>query len=783
MDDRFRFEARGPGYRYAFGSDRVWLSFHRANPVENGGEAHGVTLVWELLNARPGLVPEGVSADQGTFSYFRGQDPAYHYANIPLYREVAYRQVWPGIDLVFQACEGKLKYDVILSPGARLEDVKLLCQGAEELRMDDDGNLQFVTPLGTFADLKPVAYQSIENVVKPVECRFALRKEADGSRSVGFETGEEYRPDYALVIDPILAFSTYLGGTDFDQGHAIAVDSAGNVYVTGDTGSADFPVTPGAFDTTLGGTTDVFVTKFDPTGTALVYSTYLGGSGTGDQGFGIAVDASGHAYVTGAAQSADFPVTPGAFQTDFGGGIDGFVTKLNPAGTALVYSTYLGGGGSDIGRGIAVDASGNAYMTGETTSADFPVTPGAFQTMIGGGSDAFVAKLNPAGTALVYSTYLGGSGGDFGRGGIAIDASGSAYVAGTTQSANFPVTPGCVQPLFGGVQDAFAAKLNPLGTGLVYSTYLGGTSSDSGESIAIDASGNAYVTGQTFSADFPVTAGAFDTTFEPTNMAYITKVNALGSALVYSTYLGGSGGNNEGRGITVDSFGHASVTGSTSAADFPVTPDAIQPLYGDNQDAFVTRLNPSGSALIFSTYLGGSGPGLDLGRKIASDASGNLYVVGDTESTDFPVTAQAFQPELAGSRDAFVAKIQFAGAFSTGVLDNRSGAGMLASGLHVLISNENADEFAVIEIVAFYLSGTDRIPYAHELFSLAPNTVAARNFAASFDAFEIQYAISGLAAGDTLVSVFPTDGNGNATASGRVLPTEAAPVFRITPVP
>src|SRR2546422_2333041 len=317
--------------------------------------------------------------------------------------------------------------------------------------------------------------------------------------------------------DPVLFYSTYLGGSDYDLGYGIAVDAAGNAYITGETYSTNFPITAGAFQTVSRGSLNAFVTKFNPTGSGLFYSTYLGGSGD-DHGQSIVVDATGNAYVGGNTTSIDFPTTPGAFQTWSGGAYDAFVTKLNPSGAALVYSTYLGGSDNDFGaQGIAVDAAGSAYVTGGTRSSDFPTTPGAFQTVLRGVQDAFVTKLNATGSALVYSTFLGGTECCFHQQGlgIAVDAAGNAYVTGPTTATDFPTTLGAFQTTSGGDKDAFATKLNPLGTGLVYSTYLGGSGEDVGQGIALDALPipNAYVAGLTGSTNFPTTPGAFQTAF------------------------------------------------------------------------------------------------------------------------------------------------------------------------------------------------------------------------------------------------------------------------------
>jgi hypothetical protein len=390
-----------------------------------------------------------------------------------------------------------------------------------------------------------------------------------------------------------LIYSTYLGGNGHDSDNSIAVDASGNAYVSGDTFSTDFPTTPGAFQTSFGtGSDHAFVTKLNATGTAMTYSTYLGGNDV-DLCNGIAVDALGNAYVTGQTTSTNFPTTANAFQTTFGGGIyDAFVTKLNASGTALTYSTYLGGNDVDLCNGIAVDALGNAYVSGRTSSTNFPTTPGAFQSSFGTGSaHAFVTKLNASGTALIYSTYLGGNGSDEARGTIALDGSGNAFVSGETSSTNFPTTPGAFQTSFGtGSLDAFVTKLNASGTALVYSTYLGGNDADSCEGIAVDALGNAYVTGITLSTDFPTTPDAFQTTFGGGfNDAFITKLNGTGTALIYSTYLGGND-LDVGHGITVDGSGNAYVTGLTASTNFPTTPGAFQTSRTPDWDAFVTKI-------------------------------------------------------------------------------------------------------------------------------------------------------------------------------------------------
>lgn len=385
-----------------------------------------------------------------------------------------------------------------------------------------------------------------------------------------------------------IVYSTYIGGSGFDQGCGIAVDSSGHAYITGSTDSPDFPTTPGAFQTALAGLDDAFITKLSPDGSTLVYSTYLGGSGE-DGSSGISIDSSGHAFVTGETSSLDFPVTPGSFSTTYNGGSsDVYVTKLDPAGASLLYSTYLGGSGDDESFAITVDASGNVYLAGDTDSLNFPVTSGAFSTAYNGGmTDAFISKLNPSGTSLMFSTYLGGSGFDRCCG-LAVEGDGSVFVTGDTDSLNFPVTFGAYQPFLAGLDDAFVTKLNASGTSLLYSTYLGGSGFDAGLGIAVDGFGNAYITGETNSADFPVTPGAFQKIHAGLDDVFVSQLDAAGN-LRYSTYLGGQG-DDEGFGITLDSLGNAYVTGDTNSLNYPVKSGAFQIGNAGLFDSFVTKI-------------------------------------------------------------------------------------------------------------------------------------------------------------------------------------------------
>jgi hypothetical protein len=662
----------------------------------------------KLVGANPQAKVSGLEELPGKSNYFIGNDPKKWRTNVPNYAKVKYANVYPGVDLVYYGNQRQLEYDFVVQPGADPRSVQLAItsdgqvgsrqkavgsatedptaesQSAIDnrkssipapLHVNAAGDLVVGTDGGEVIFHKPVVYQPAtynEPRTKNQEPTATNKELVDGrymlnGNRVTFEVAN-YDKTRPLVIDPTLAYSTYLGGTRLDNGFAIAVDASGNAYVTGETSSSDFPTTPGAFQTTYGGAGNAFITKLNAAGSALVYSTYLGGSG-GDGGGGIALDASGNAYVTGTTSSSNFPTTPGAFQTSCSSCPfpHAFVSKLSADGSALVYSTYLGGVIFD--SGIALDTSDNAYVTGTTTSSNFPTTPGAYQTTLVGTSDAYVSKLNAAGSALLYSTYLGGSVPAFsgatteGRG-IAVDASGNAYITGDTECTDFPTTPGAFQATFSGAySDAFITKLNAAGSNLVYSTYLGG-GSDEGWAIALDSSENAYVTGRTESSSFPTTPGAFQTIFGGGNEAdaFVTKLNPIGSRLLYSTYLGGQRGD-DGFGVVVDPSGNAYVTGATFSSDFPTTPDAFQTfLRGGFENAFFTKLNAAGSALVYSTFLGGSEKKtINVHYGIALDASGNAYLTGSTFSYDFPTTPHAFHRFFhGGGADAFVSKFSFA---------------------------------------------------------------------------------------------------------------------------
>lgn len=691
-DPEVRFLARGKGYTLFLTATETVLSLREpaahGNPGRHEKQAGKTTVLrMKLVGVNPEAQVEGVDELPGKSHYFIGNDPAKWRTNVPAYRSVEYRDVYPGVSLVYYGNQRQLEYDFVVAAGADPQQIRFAVEGADRLEVDSAGDLVMRAAGGEVRLGKPLVYQEGDGVRQQIAGSFVL--DAANPQStirnpqfsrVGFRVAA-YDAARPLIIDPlILSYSTFLGGnrtdgrTADDGGNAIAVDSAGNAYVTGFTNSTNFPtaspaqaayaslncgIAPGNAPCS-----DAFVTKFNASGTALLYSTYLGGESV-DQGLGIAVDAGGNVYVTGETDSAKFP-TLNPLQAQTGGA---FVAKLSPIGT-LVYSTYLGRGTlTEYGSSIAVDAAGNAYVTGTTDSTSFPTTTGAFQTTPRPLSDlcnvgtpyvrpcltAFVSKLNASGSALVYSTYLGGTGKETGNSGraIAVGTSGEVYVTGATNATNFP-TKSAVQAARGGGMDAFVTKLDAAGSALVYSTYLGGAGSDEGRGIAVDSAGNAYVTGTTASNNFPL-ASPLQAANGGGNDVFVTKLNAAGSALVYSTYLGGSGAD-QGNGIAVDASGNAHVTGETASTNFP-TANALQVANLGGKDGFVAKLNPAGSALVYSTYLGGGAD--ETGGGIAVDTAGNAYVTGTTASADFP-TASAFQASRSGGSNAFIAKIEVA---------------------------------------------------------------------------------------------------------------------------
>jgi beta-propeller repeat-containing protein len=611
-------------------------------------------------NPKPGIVHGETLA--GVTNYFVGNDTKKWHSNVPQYSAISYDNIYPGVKMVFHGQQRQLEFDFVVAAGADPARIGLAFSGARRRSTDHQGNLILASSAGSLLLHKPVAYQAGQNGARRlVDAGFVLK----AANEVGLKLGS-YDRSRELVIDPSVtyAYATYLGGTAEDDAYAVAFDSSGSAYVTGQTKSSDFPTKSPLQGTNKGGF-DAFVTKLSADGSSLLFSTYIGGSAD-DSGNAIALDASNNVYVAGGTKSSDFPHTAGAFQPVFGGGsVDAFALELSSTGSSLIYSTYLGGNGDDVANGLAIDTTG-AYVVGQTGSSTFP-THLPLQAALVGTSNGFVTKFNTGGSALIYSTYLGGGTGDLASA-VAVDSTGNAYVTGATQNPTFRTTLQAFQTKCGtdgtcngGLDDAFVSVIKPDGSNFKYSTFLGGSNTDVGLSIAVDASLNAYVTGSTASTDFPLKSPLQGTYGGGISDAFVTVLNPAGRALVYSTYLGGSQ-NDIGTSIALDGSANAYITGQTGSSNFPMA-NAVQGTIGGLNDAFVSEINHSGSALLFSTFLGGSlnedtsaaNGGGAVGAIAVDTAGGNIYVVGTTLSTNFP-TKSPFQAASRGLGDAFVAK-------------------------------------------------------------------------------------------------------------------------------
>jgi uncharacterized repeat protein (TIGR02543 family) len=695
VHEKVKYYSRQPGVTVYFTSDEIVFDFMRQKKVNSaaagrlggniypsikepsflvnrGGlkadkEFERQVVRMKLKGSNPSVGISGLRKNGRISNFFIGRDKTKWRANVPAYDEVYYRDVYAGIDLKFYAGNGGIEYDFIAGPGADPGKIDIVFQGIDELKVAENGDLLIRSALGEMRHKAPHVYQIKNGKKEELAGGFSVSKDKTG---YGFALAS-HDAGYALLIDPVIEYGTYLGGSGTDAANGIAVDSSKRMYIIGETASTDFP-TVNPEQSTSGGNSDVFVTKLSADGSSVIYSTYLGGSGN-DYGYSIAADSSGNAYITGVTYSpSDFPVSNAYQSYSGGGGSDAFVAKLSSDGGTLTYSTYLGGSSGDTAYSIVVDSAGSAYVAGHTYSNDFPVTNGAYQTTLKGSAasymgDGFVFKLSADGQSAVYSTYLGGDKDDIIYA-VAIDSSGNAYVTGETKSTddyNFPVTSGAYQPSHGGGwKDSFIAKLNSTGSALVYCTYLGGGGYDTGYAIAVDSSGVAYVAGTTASSGFPVTSDAHQSSFKGDLDGFLFILSADGTSALYSTFLGGTG-YSYAYGVVVDGSGNAYVAGQTASGDFPVE-NAYQSSLSGVSDIVLFKVNSS-NTVVYSTYLGGSGE--DGGFAIAIDGSKNVYVAGKTSSDNLPVVDAIYS--RSGGYDAFVIKISpyssvTAGAAGTG---------------------------------------------------------------------------------------------------------------------
>ena len=649
LDSRIRFLARGPGYGVFFTADGAVMRLV--------GTDTPVHMKWVGGNRKPRI--EGLHPTATRTNYLTGDNAALWHADVPSFSKVQYNEIYPGIDLTYYGNQRQLEYDLTVAPGVNSDRIRLQFDGVRKIELNSDGSLSLKTAHGEITQPKPVIYQEDNGRRNTVDGGYVVLNR----HTVTFRLGA-YDKTRPLVIDPTLVFSTYFGGsntgTTGDQGNAITLDAAGNVYVTGHTTSTDFPLLNPAQNTQRG-SMDGFVFKLNAAGTDVLYSTFFGGS-TNDEGHSIAVDPAGNAYIVGFTSSDNFPTTPDALQRTKGQFQEGYLLKLNPAGNTILYSTYLGGNGDDRALGVALDPKGGIYITGFTGSTNFPVVNAIQGSNAGGTADVFVMKLGPTGS-VVYSTYFGGRGNDQPYG-IAVDASGAAYVVGYTTSTNrdsngniearpnFPLTNPLQNEYGGGTDDAFIFKVTPAGNAVEFSTYWGGLGTDNATRVAVGPSGNVCFTGYTSSDTFPLVAPI---QFVPVggNDAFITCLAGDGQSAVFSTLYGGEG-NDGGVGVGFDADGNVYVAGYSDSILLRVV-NAIQPLNYGQREGFIMKLDPTGQTVLYATYLGGDGVDAIVG--LAVDAAGNAYITGITSSTTYPLAPNAIQPQNNGGQDVFVTKL------------------------------------------------------------------------------------------------------------------------------
>ena len=581
------------------------------------------------------------------YNYFLGNDESKWASNVPLFSNITLKNAYKGIDVQYYFDEELVRFDFIISPGSDPNQITLQFNGQNSYRINSSGNIEFTTSVGEVEINRLFAYQENEtNVKKQVECKF----KDIGNGFVKFDIGN-YDKNLELIIDP-LVWASYIGGSSTDYAYSVGADYSSNGLICGYTSSSNFPTTPGAYDNTWN-STDGYIAKFSSNGSTLLFASFLGGTSS-DYMYGCSADQNGYIYVGGYTSSSNYPTTSGCFDNTYNS-TDAVATKLNPAGSALSYSTYIGGTSTEISYAMTVSPDGYMYMTGYTSSSNFPTTSGCWDN-INNSTDVFVVKINQTGSALSYGTYLGGTSSDYGYG-IFVDPFGSCLVTGYTSSSNYPTTSGCYDNTYNST-DIFVTKFNTTGSSLVFSTYLGGTSSDYGYGITSDQNGYVYVTGYTNSSNYPLTSGVVRTVYQG-NEAIITKFSPSGG-LVYSTFVGGNN-SDYGRGIAVDSDGNAIISGYLYSTDLPCTVGAVScNITGSTPDVFVVKLNSNASTYLYSSYIGGSN--YDYGyyyNNVESDHNNGVYISIYSSSTNFPVTSGAYKTNNSGSYDAVLARFSF----------------------------------------------------------------------------------------------------------------------------
>ncbi len=589
---------------------------------------------------------KGLNKSVTTANYFVGSKDNWR-TNIPTWQEVSLGEVYEGIELKLKAYGNNVEKLFTVYPGGTSEDITLKMEGAKGIKVNKSGELEIETELGTVKMTKPVAYQETGGEKKYIQVAYNVLAD---SGTYGFEIGE-YDKTKPLVIDPLLA-STFIGGSSSDYVYALALDSSGDVFVAGWTWSSDYPTTVGAYDTTHNGYSDVIVSKLDSNLSSLLASTFIGG-GNYDHADAIAIDSSGDVFVAGKTWSSDYPTTVGAYDTTFNGNGDVFVSKLDSNLSSLLSSTFIGGSSVDHARALAIDLSGDVFVAGLTGSSDYPTTVGAYDTTLNGNDDVFVSKLDSSLSSLVSSTLIGGSGVDDAYA-LAIDSSGDVFVAGLTGSSDYPTTVGAFDTVYNS-DDVFVSKLDSSLSSLVSSTLIGGSGVDDAYALAIDSSGDVFVAGRTLSSDYPTTVGAYDTTFNGNWDVFVSKLDSSLSSLLASTFIGGSSYDYV-YALAIGSSGDLFAAGVTNSSDYPTTVGAYDTTLNGNGDVFVSKLDSSLSSLVSSTFIGGSD--YEPAYAIAIDSSGDVFVAGQTRSSDYSTTVGAYDITFNGGEyDGIISKL------------------------------------------------------------------------------------------------------------------------------
>lgn len=641
VDPSIEYYIAGMGVQATF--SRSSFSYHVMSEDHLSGETIMVT-----FREANDVIPEGREPTGHAANYLLNDDPADWVLGAGSYRSIVYRDLYDGVDLAF-ICQGTtLKYQFEVSPGADPSSIRLVYDGAREVTLDDEtGELVLQLNERALREDRPVAFQNRSPSRVAVSSRYSLISSTEVTFSLGY-----FDRRLPLVIDPGLEMSTYLGGGYQEDPWDMDRDGSGNIYVTGRTKSLNFTTTAGAYSTSNSGLWDAFLYKFDPTGTRLLYSTYLGGS-RDDEAQAVEVDGNGSAWVCGYTKSTDFPMSSSPFENTSNGATDAFVARIGPQGDKLMYSTYIGGSNSERALDLSMNGTDAVRCVGLTTSTDYPISSNALYSQYNGGTDGFVTELNTSTNTLVYSTYIGGSAYDYIQA-CDVDANGTLYCTGMTESLDFPVTSGSfIDQKQNTDPDGFALKLSPDGQSLVYSTFVGGWGDDSAMDIQVDRDGNVYVVGHT-TGGIQVTQGAYDKVKDGYNDGYVLKLNATGSGAIYFTYIGGNDSEYV-YGLIVDKQGRAVITGLTASRDYPTTDDAYDstPNGPNPADAFITRFSKDGSSLDYSTLFGGTSG--ESGYALELDGNGRIILAGSTGSNDLPTVIGTYSSANNGGWDTFLA--------------------------------------------------------------------------------------------------------------------------------